>query len=62
MILNISNDRTDFDETFYVLEQTTIVKNIKTVQTRYGRGERLIVVLIISLLLFVLQEVGVWVL
>ena len=35
MILNISSDRIDFDETFYVLEQTTIVKNIKTVQTRY---------------------------
>ncbi|KNB43857.1 kinesin-like protein [Blastocystis sp. subtype 4] len=34
MILNISSDRVDFDETFYVLEQTTIVKNIKTVQTR----------------------------
>ncbi|KAK8828266.1 hypothetical protein WA538_002777 [Blastocystis sp. DL] len=34
MIINISNERDDFDETFYVLEQTTIVKSIKTVQTK----------------------------
>ena len=34
MIINISNERDDFDETFYVLEQTTIVKSIKTVQVK----------------------------
>ncbi len=36
MILNISNDAADFDETFYAIEQTTIVKNIKTVQSKWG--------------------------
>lgn len=34
MIINISSDRDDFEETFYVLEKTTIVKSIKTVQSR----------------------------
>lgn len=41
MIINISNDRKDFDETFYVLEQTTIVKNIKTVQSKWPSLHRL---------------------
>lgn len=35
MIINASNDRCDFDETFNVLEQTTIVKSISSVQTKY---------------------------
>lgn len=34
MIINISNEKKDFDETFYVLEQTTNAKNIKTVQSK----------------------------
>lgn len=35
MIINASNDSADFDETFYVLEKTSIVKSIKSVQTKY---------------------------
>lgn len=42
MIINISNERDDFDETFYVLEQTTIVKSIKTVQVKWLSSSRLI--------------------
>ena len=62
MILNISSDRVDFDETFYVLEQTTIVKNIKTVQTRYDWNVVDELELIASLLHFVPQVVDVLVL
>lgn len=36
MIINASNDRCDFDETFNVLEQTTFVKSISSVQTKYN--------------------------
>ena len=35
MMINISNDREDYDETFYALEKTAFVKDIKTVQKRY---------------------------
>lgn len=34
MIVNASNEKDDFDETFYVFEKTTIVKHIKATKIR----------------------------
>lgn len=35
MIINISNQKEDYDETFNVLDKTVFVKDIKTVKVRY---------------------------
>lgn len=34
MIINISNDKCDFDETFNALDQISIAKKISSVQTK----------------------------
>ena len=36
MIINISNQKEDYDETFNVLDKTVFVKDIKTVKVRYA--------------------------
>ena len=39
LIVNISNEKGDFDETFSALEQITIAKSIKIVQSKWGNVE-----------------------